>query len=108
MESDKPFKISTLPHFPIIPPGAPVSRSILPTMALLASEIKILQAPQAIKAGIDLAGRPKHGNFSAKMAQFLVERGVIEQLPEILEGNALLRIEQSVQASKRKYKFVIE
>jgi hypothetical protein len=77
-------------------------------MALLASEINILQAPQAIKARIDLTGRSKHGNFSAKMAQFLVERGVIEQLPEILEGNALLRIEQSVQASKRKYKFVIE
>jgi hypothetical protein len=108
MELDKSLQISTLPHFPIIPSGAPVSAPILPTMALLASEIKGLAWSQAIQARIGLAGRVVGGYFSTEQAQLVIECGVVEQLSEVFKRDTLLWIDHSVQAVKRKHKFIID
>lgn len=40
LESIISLQINTLPHFPIIPHGAPAGPTILPIMSFLASEIK--------------------------------------------------------------------
>lgn len=77
-------------------------------MALLASEIKGLTRSQAIQARIGLAGRVVGGYFSTEQAQLVIECGVVEQLSEILKRNMLLWIEHSVQAAKRKHKFIID
>jgi hypothetical protein len=64
MESVISIKISTLPHFPIIPLWAPASSAILPIMGLFASDINCLQQFEAIQAGVNFPTRLKYSNFT--------------------------------------------